>query len=207
MKQVLWVSLLTVLTGCAHPVVTYQFGLTEVERPADAVERYGDSQISLVTEEGVNKQEFEDEFVRIVWAPASDRIAFRLHNKTDHSIRVIWDDAIYVGPEGESHRVMHSGVKYSERNNPQPPSIVARRGMLTDVIIPTSNVKYMSSIGWYLTPLMPLSKAPIHGADAMRRDAERHVGRSFQVILPLAIQDVINEYIFSFEIEGVSVER
>lgn len=45
---------------------------------------------------------------------------------------------------------MHSGVKYIDRNNSQPPNIIPKNASLSDVIIPTDNIYYVSGQygGW-----------------------------------------------------------
>ena len=112
---------LSCITTTMH-TVDYDFRLKEVERPVDARERYGEQKIVRFQDEGVTKYSFEDEMIKIVWLPTSYGFDFVLSNRTDHSIKIIWDEAVFVDEKGRSKRVMHSGVKYTERNNPQPPT-------------------------------------------------------------------------------------
>ena len=132
------------LTGCATYRAYYDIGLKQVERPAQAKERYGEQTITKVEEEGIYKYFFEDEMVKIVWIPTAYQVSFVLTNKTNHSIKIVWDEAAFVDVAGVSHRVMHSGVKYIDRNNPQPPTVVVRKGTITDLVIPTDNIYYVS---------------------------------------------------------------
>ncbi len=166
--------------------------LVEVERPKEAKQRYGEQTVATTQEEGVTKYVFEDDMVRTVWYFGSKDISLLLSNKTDHSIKIIWDEAAYVDHHGASHRCMHSGVKYTDRNNPQPPTVVPRKGMITDIIVPTDNVAWVAN-SWYTYDLF------------MKADSSL-VGDSVQVLLPLEIEDVVNEYIFSFEVERISRE-
>ena len=126
---VLLIIFIAPLFGCQSFRAYYDIGLTEVERPALAKERYGEQKITKAREEGVEKYYFEDELVKILWLPSSSNVSFNLTNKTDHSIKIIWDEAVYVDTIGVSHRVMHSGVKYMDRSNSQPPSVVVRKGI------------------------------------------------------------------------------
>lgn len=194
------------LTGCATYRVDYDIGLYEVERPAQARERYGEQKITKVQEEGIEKYYFEDEMVQIAWipiaSPIASRMSFVLTNKTDHSIKIVWDEAAFVDTNGMSRRVMHSGVKYIDRNNPQPPSVVVRRGAITDDIIPSDNVVSSEYGGWSEEPLLP--KFGID-AQALKTKAEKYSGKTYQVLLPLEIEGIINEYIFTFKINNVEV--
>ena len=193
------------LTGCATHRAYYDIGLKEVERPAQARERYGEQKITKVEQEGVDKYFFEDQMVKIVWIPTSSQVSFILNNKTAHSIKVLWDEAAFVDENGVSHRVMHSGVKYIDRNNPQPPSVVVRSGTIKDLIIPTANIYYVRGKygGWREAPLFPTSSVK---AEELRSKAEKYVGKTIQVLLPLQIEDVVNEYIFTFEVKSVEVK-
>jgi len=191
--------------------VDYDFGLKEVERPVDARERYGEQKIVMLQDEGVTKYSFEDEMIKIVWLPTSYGFDFVLSNRTDHSIKIIWDEAVYVDEKGRNKRVMHSGVKYTERNNPQPPTTIVRRATVTDTIIPTDNVRwikgyydqYGSGPGWWSkAPLFPSSTVQ-GSADELLTQAKQYVGKTFQVLLPLKIEEVVNEYIFIFIVNDV----
>jgi len=209
-RMLLWPVLLAVLlAGCAvlkpwHHVI-YNIGLEEVERPAQAEERYGEQKITQTQEGDIEKFYFEDDMVGIIWSPTSSQISFILTNKTDHSIRIIWDEAAYVDVPGESHRVMHSGVKYIDRNNPQPPSVIVRKGSLSDFVVPTDRVVYVSGRygGWKTLPLFPnKSQHP----SILEENALFYKDKTVQLLLPLQIEDVINDYIFTFKVNDVRIE-
>jgi len=172
------------LAGCATYRAYYDIGLTEVERPAQAKQRYGEQKITKVEEEGINKYFFEDEMVKIVWIPTSSQLSFILTNKTDHSIKIVWDEAAFVDENGVSHRVMHSGVKYIDRNNPQPPSVVVRKGTIMDLIMPTDNVYYVSGQygGWREAPLFPVSSVT---AEELKSKAQKYIGKTVMVHLKI----------------------
>jgi len=179
--------------------VHYDIGLYKVERPTQARERYGESKITKVQEKGVEKYYFEDGMVKIVWIPTPEQILFILTNNTDRSIKIVWDEAAYVDENGVSHRVMHEGVKYIFRNNPQPPTVVVRKGTITDFIFPTDKVYFYN--GWSEDPLFPTYIVEVH-----KGRVEQYVGKTIQVLLPIQIESVVNEYIFSFKINQVEVK-
>ncbi len=194
------------LMGCVtFNQALYDIELQEVERPAQAKERYGEQKIATTQEAGVNKYVFEDDMVRVLWLPTTDAIHFSLTNKTSHSIKIIWDEAAYVDVNGSSQRVMHSGVKYIDRNNPQPPTIVVRNGSVEDLVFPTDNVYYSSGQygGWRETPLFPSSA---YSVEDLNTKVEPYRNKTFQVLLPLQIEDVVNEYIFVFNIRNIEIK-
>lgn len=183
----------------------YNIELKQVERPVAAKERYGKQKVTRVEDEGMTKYSFEDEMVRIIWLPADSQLSFILTNKTDHSIKIVWDAAAFVDQDGMSQRVMHAGVKYADRNNSQPPTVVIRKGTVTDLIVPSDNIYYSAIYNrWEQDSLLPDVKAP--DAEELRLKAGKSIGKTIQVLLPLQIEDIVNEYIFIFEVQSVEAK-
>lgn len=209
------------MVSCASYNAIYDITLTEVERPADAKDRYGVQKIESFKEEGKTKYSFEDEVVKVIWIPTSSQFLFTLTNKTKHSIQIIWDEAVYVDENGLSKRVMHTGVNYIDRNNPQPPTTVVRGATISDLIFPTDNISYWSGLGWVVTPLFPNKRIDPLLARGVDKSLGRvfkskeefiaktkeQIGKSVQVLLPLKIENVVNEYIFSFIVNDVKVDQ
>ena len=201
MKKIIYTMIIaTMLTGCMTYQGFYNVGLQEVERPENAKERYGESKIVNFEEEGKTKYSYEDDMIKIVWLPLSTQFGFTLKNKTDHSIKIIWDEAVYVDQNGSSGRVMHAGVKYTDRNNPQPPTVVVKKANIDDMIVPTDNVYYVSGQygGWITKPMFPNRASTQEELNAL---TQKYIGKEVKVLLPLKIQETINEYIFTFKVE------
>jgi hypothetical protein len=198
--------LLFFIVGCVPKhYATYDLGLQEVERPSNTKERYGEPKIVRFQEEGKTKFSFEDGMIKIILFPASTQFALLLTNKTSHSIKVIWDEAVYVDESGMSQRVMHSGVKYIDKNNSQPPTIVVRGATISDVVLPTDNIYYEKGKygGWRESPLLPDMS---YDRPEIERQASGLIGKTVQILLPIKIEDVVNEYVFVFSIDGFSIE-
>lgn len=206
-KNIISILVALLFVSCASYRAVYDITLAEVERPADAKDRYGEQKIVRFEEEGKTKYSFEDEMVKLVWIPLSSQFMFTLNNKTDHSIKIIWDETVYVDENGMSKRVMHSGVKYTERNNPQPPTTIVRGATISDLIFPSDNVYYVSGQygGWRETPLFPNSS--MTSSQELLEKAKPLIGKTVQILLPLKIEDVVNEYIFSFTVNDVEVKQ
>ena len=47
-----------------------------------------------------------------------DRISFAFENLTDRTFRLVWDEAAFIDHDGNSSRVMHSGVAPAVRYLP-----------------------------------------------------------------------------------------
>jgi len=210
---------ISVLSGCSALVqhkVNYDISLDSVERPEEAQERYGGQKIFEADQEKY-QYTFEDEMIKALWLPTTQQFFFMLENKTDHSIRIIWDEAALVDPKGQTHKVTHSGVKYIDRNNPQAPSVVVRKGKITDIVVPSDLIYYgdssstfqqlmgVSKTGWHVKDMIPRIQ---EGGDPQNllNIAQQYVGQSIQILLPIQIEEIINDYIFIFVIKKTELE-
>ncbi len=79
-------------------------------------------------------------------------IAFTFKNFTNNPADIVWDSSAYIDPSDNSHRIMHSGVKYISRDQPIPPTVVAPLAKISDVILPIDKVEF-SSGNWVQNPL------------------------------------------------------
>lgn len=182
-------------------VANYSVSLNTVESPMDAKQQFGDTKVVNFNEEGIDKYRYEDDYIDIVWYVSSKRLNFTLKNKSDHSLKINWDDISYVDIKGQVGRVMHSGVKYTDRNNSQPATTIPKGASISDILVPTNNVYYESGLyagGWrekYLIPCVYQTK------DALNAEASSYVGKSMIVLMPIMIENVQNDYTFKFNID------
>ena len=98
------------------------------------------------------------------------------------------DDAAFVDYSGNTSRVMHSGIKYSQKEASQPASTIIKGATLDDVACPTANVYYSTILKDWVTKSMYPQYAT-YGANQI------------QLMLPIQIKDVVNEYIFVFDLK------
>ena len=181
-------------------LANYSIGLKTVESPANAKQQFGETKIVNFQDGETNKYRYEDDYINIVWYVDSKRFYFDLTNKSGHTIKINWDDISYVDYNGKVGRVMHSGVKYAERNNSQPASTVPKGSTLSDILIPTENVYFISGQfgGWREKYLIPC----VYN-DAATRDAQAssYVGKTMTIMMPIMIENVQNDYTFTFNID------
>jgi hypothetical protein len=141
-------------------------------------------------------------------------MAFSLENKTEHSIKIPWDEAAFIDESGRSRRVMHAGVKFDDREKPQEASVVVPKGLLKDIVAPTDYVHWREGTKhtagrWEQKCLLPdfdFHSSSLKGEYATFADfdnaAQSKVGKTIQVLLPLEIEGVVNDYIFTFQIDS-----
>lgn len=180
----------------------YTISLTSVELPANAKEQYGETITIDKSNNDSSRYVYEDEYMKISWYVGSDRFYFTLYNKSNHALKIIWDDATLVMPDNSISKLMHTGVKYSQRNEAQVATTIPRGAKIDDMLVPTENVVYLDYIGWHVVPMFKYS----FDTDNEMRKAESMKGNVMRVLLPVKIEDIQNEYTFVFTINDVKTE-
>jgi hypothetical protein len=140
---------------------------------------------------------FDDAFIHIGFAISKRQIGFLLRNKTDNPISIDWNQVSYIDLAGDSHKVMHEGVKYITRSEPQAPSVIPPTANLKDIVFPVDYVSYSTSrysSGWREEPLFP--EGP---------EAGKYKNGTFSVFLPIVINGTSRNYLFSFKIVNVEM--
>lgn len=196
----------------------YDAPLIKVERPADVRKRYGNTETIAIADS--SRFRFEDSLISaLIWLGPTD-VNFRISNKSEHTMKVLWDDAAFIEPDNTASRVMHAGVKYSERNGSMPASIVPRRGLVDDIATPTNRVSWRDGYGsipgdWHTEGIFsPWTKyvrgdssgVPQAPIDSFNVEIQRHLGEKVGLILPFEIEGVKNEYTFWFQVQKVDID-
>lgn len=191
------------LTSCGTTyMATYDVTLAKVESPADVKKNFGETKVVQLTEDNLNKYRYEDDYIDIKWYVGLKSLYFTLKNKSGHSIKINWDDVSYVDYKGKVGRVMHSGVKYIDRNNSQPATTIPNGAIIDDLLTPTDNVYYITptqyiSGGWRELNLIP---SYYKSKEAMNAEAGSYVGKKMKILMPITVEGVQNDYNFEFEI-------
>ncbi len=209
MKRIIYLSVIAVCiaisaTSCSvFSDTIYSVSLYKVESPENAKQQYGDTKIVNFNEENLTKFTYEDDFIKITWYTEKRQFDFFLLNKSNHSLKIPWDEMAYVDINGHSGRVMHSGVKYIDRNNSQPASVVPKGSSISDVLVPTDNIYYVSGEygGWRTSPLLPKYNSQ------EELDASGVVGKNMKIVFPIIIENVTNEYIFEFRVDDATIDN
>ena len=181
-------------------MASYSVGLSSVESPANAKQQFGETKVVDFKDGDLNKYRYEDDYIEIVWYVGLTQFNFELKNKTTHSMKINWDDISFVDIDGRAGRVMHAGVKYTERNNSQPSSTIPRGASLSDLLMPTENVYYVSGQygGWREKNLLP---SFYNSQEALNAGAPKYVGKQMTILMPIIIENVQNDYTFVFNVD------
>lgn len=152
---------------------------------------------SVVPGSKIDELSYQDSLIKMVWTLGTQDYNFVLHNMSDNTIKIIWDDAAYIGPEGNTGKIMHTGIKFTDRANPQVPTSIIKGAKLSDLIAPVDKVYFSDlqySYGWRQKLLYGYSKkqGPIND------------GASTRILVPLSVDGKTIEYLFEFKIKWIA---
>lgn len=186
MKKVLVLIILSTLQSCLMPPTAQRFNPI-----LESVEHEG---------EGVHGgMSYQDSIIQIKWTYTSTAFEFTLLNKTNKSLKVNWEESAYIDENGESNRVFHKGIKFEDRSQAQPTTVVIRGSVLSDLVAPVDKVHYASGQygGWYTRPLFEVNSWTTSGAKAME---DKIRGKTVSILLPIVYEGRTREFIFNFKI-------
>ena len=159
-----------------------------MEKPSNPEIRYGTT--TVVEDDKVTKFSYVDNAIDIIIFGSSTQFSFVLKNVSDNSIKVVWNEAVFVDYDGSTSKIMHLGTKYSQKDGDQPASTVIKGAKIEDVAVPTVNVRYSDLLKDWVTDSMYPS------------DPGKEPGQ-LRLMLPIQLKEVINEYIFVFDVKYV----
>lgn len=173
--------------------------LTAVEKPSDSSVRYGKTTTIEDEDKGVTRYSYVDDIIDIIIFGSADGFGFELKNVGQNSIKIIWNEAAFVGFDGNTSKIMHVGTKYSEREGDQPATTIIKGAKIIDSVTPTANVYYdegymignerHGTVGWKKKSIYPKNIVDNPG--------------QLRLMLPIQVKDVVNEYTFVFDVKYV----
>ncbi|MFH1783931.1 MAG: hypothetical protein ABH868_03420 [bacterium] len=221
---VVLICFVVLFAGCA-PRYYYSIGLDEVEISNKEFEidnklviekRYDTQKIIEIEEKGIEKYSFEDEIIKIVWKPEVTKFSFVLTNKTDKTILIIWDKAMYIDENGEKQKVMGFFTKYYLRYNAQKHRVIRKKSTIKETIHPVNKVftKVVGGFGggkaggggkgsYEDIPLFPIYSSSFK---RLKVKPEDNIGKTVKFILPLKTGDITNKYIFTFAVKDIELK-
>lgn len=194
------------LTGCLETYTGLYALSLDAKSPEQVEEKYGKGKDIYVEK---NRYIYEDKLIKISFPQPTRDISFSIENKIDRSIKIIWDGAAYIDEYNSSHRVMHSGVKFISRDQPQAPSVIVAGAILEELAYPADYAYYESGKygGWRQNPILPTQKTFIETVAGFTDKVENFSGKTIGILLPLEIETTIYEYTFLFKIISARVAK
>jgi len=199
-KLIISILIVSCLTSCTVTkilnltLLKYDIALIEVSGVKNSME-YGELA-------------YVDSLIGINFSINQREISFALRNMSTNTLKIVWDETLYIVDE-ITGKVMHSGIKYTDKEMFQPPSVIPKGTVHSDVIVPTDNVYYKDGIygvnvsiagGWEKRELFPQT-VPESNQDNI---ISKLKGSEFSIYMPIQVKGVTQEYNFRFKVINVS---
>ncbi len=154
--------------------------------------------------ESLLSMDYKDSLLSARLIPLETSFAIILKNLSNYTMKIIWDEAVFVDTEGTSDNIIHAGVKFKEKEKTQVPSTIIKGATLKDNISCKKNINWIESktnFTWKFGIGFTNEYTPGHWSEqAMYPNSSTVVEPLFmQLMLPIQIKDEINEYIFSIK--------
>lgn len=171
------------------PVRTIQEG----ETVNVTLERISHYQLTLRLLSPVKAEEFafRDKTIALSSTATDQGFNMSLSNVGAVPIKILWNQAELRDLNGRQHRLMHSGIRYQDRNNPAPAQTIAPGGSVQQAVLRTSAVVYSQE--WKMYEIQPIF--PVEGGNV-----EALKGKIFYIFIPIEVDRQIIPYSFKVEI-------
>ncbi|MCK9418700.1 MAG: hypothetical protein M0R70_04890 [Nitrospirae bacterium] len=134
---------------------------------------------------------FRDKNISVSFAVGEHGFEMQFENLSPYDVKILWDRAEYTDMSGQTQRLMHSGVRFPDRNNPIPDQFVLSRSSVQETVIPISNVYVLPQRkGYDIRPLFPVESDVAAGLK----------GKKVILFIPVEINRQIIPYNFKIEI-------
>lgn len=160
-----------------------KYKLSKVVKPDNPEIQYGD--IKIITD-SLEKYCYEDNTIDITMFVLDNNIDFKLKNKSQHSLKIIWNEGVFVDENGSTSAIVHGDIKVINAEKEQIPTTIIRGANLEDIVVPIRNIYWDDNINkWQFKSIEPI----------LKWDETRQI----QMMLPIQIKGVTNEYVFIFD--------
>lgn len=140
---------------------------------------------------------FQDDRIGVRFTIDEGAVLFRLQNRTDRIIRILWDKVV-IGVNGRFQRARHATDLYADSLDVRPFPLPGQ-GYIRDLILPAGNIRIRKG-RWVERDLFATVD---NGTDSIRARILANTGRQVRVLLPIQDQSQITEYEFEFVVRSV----
>lgn len=169
----------------------YDIQLINVRKPENVKKAFSEIKFIDIPNQQNKGYDYEDEYLNIRWIPLVDCFEFNIQNKCNYSIKLSWDNMAFVDKNGQSKRLLNGETRKINSDREQPNSVVPRNAKLSGYAVPYPQNKFFNFE--YFSPLELKEMGCIYR------------GQKISILFPVIIQNIVNEYVFEFEVKDTFV--
>lgn len=182
-NSVKFLVILTLLTSCSNKYLFYSLRMTHP-----------------VTN---NTLYFENDTFAINFEIDKIGIHFSLLNKTYDGIKINWDEVSF-SINGQAQRIVHKETGVYKISDVQPPTTIPPKSSLSDYLVPTSNVQYISISNRAYAFTGSFLPVNLTGKSKIQEAIKRYKGTKLTIFLPLYIGNKYISYYYDIQIDDVT---
>lgn len=151
---------------------------------------------------------FTDDWISIYWNPSPESFAFRMENKTNTTISIIWNDSAFVNEQGMSSKVFHGNMKLINKDEPIAPTNIPLLAKIDDMIAPVDYWYFGAAKKFgYGSAVKKWRSNPIWDNEIKDKEFEELKGKdvTFRVILCVKKGEERRVYHFFFNAVGKKI--
>ncbi len=186
-------------------IVSYDIAIDSVRRDGDTT-GLGPKRLFTGDTSGV----YRDSLMVGIFQLSGGTVMTSIRNQSGQSIELKPEEGAFVLPLGTTSRIIRGNMSYASRSQPVQPITVPAGAAASAKLIPESNVR-MGEYDVRVDALFPPqfvgggAAAAQVASTGSRQDVQENIGRSFQMLLPVAVEDRTVEYTFYFEVSGAQI--
>ena len=126
----------------------------------------------------------------------------QITNESGSSAKILWDDGALIDQDNVAHRIIHAGIKITDKEKEQVPSVIPDGSLIEDTIYASDCLKWNAGKGdWDYLPVV-WDKTFNDEMSAMEYINNM---APVKVMLPIERNGVITEYLITFKESGSHV--
>ncbi len=148
---------------------------------------------------GKNAMVFEDNSIKVGFVFEQKMLSFGITNLTGKVTTIHWEQAS-LAIDNKSKRVLHMGILYRNRDQPQSPTTIPPHGNISDFVLPASNLYVTQRGNMEIIDLLPTR-------DMNKQQWQdlifAHKNTEITFFLPVDFDGQKTNYLFKFRITDV----
>jgi hypothetical protein len=133
--------------------------------------------------------QFPDRYLALALDLSKKTFSVSLENLTSQPIKLDWNNCSFVDADRQSHRVIHSGVKFVDRELPMAPLTIPPGASYSEILTPSDHARlWPKPLYWQVSELLP--------------EAHTKNGKCVTVFMPLVVGGVTRNYSFRLKIHS-----
>lgn len=137
-----------------------------------------------------------DDGLRFITTFDGIKAIIEIQNNSGKSVKVLWDDGAFIDQDNQAHRIVHAGIKITDKEKAQVPSVIPDDSNIGDTIYAADCLRWNSRKGdWDYLPIVWDKEF------TSEEEATEYIRNMSPVklLLPMESNGQVTEYLITFK--------